>query len=214
MASLSIMDSSDGSSSNSENNLGDNIWYNKGVIKSATDTSDQTVTFPSGDTKKFDIAILLEIAIEGLQYPKKITVSGDFAKDHTGQITGWGGAFKVQKLLQAAVVKGELDNYRLTQEQISSLINKEVAFINYKKKDGKFTTWNRIYPVNAPKEVLKTDFKKDRARLDKGGWTNNYDSGDSLPNQINNGSTQEAWMKKDDMPQGSLSVGTQTKFMG
>ncbi len=211
MANLSF--TGNGSDSGSENNLGDNVWYNKGTIKSAVDTSDEVVNFGNGDVK-WDIAVLLEIAIDGLQYPKKVTVSGNFRKDHTGSVVDWGGAFKVQKLFQAAGIAGELVNNKLTQEILTSLLNKEVSFINYKKKDGKFATWNRFYPVNAPKEVIKKDFLKDRARIDKGGWTNNYDPGDSLPNQVSNGSSQEAWMQKDDLPQGNLSFDNSTKFMG
>jgi len=215
MANLSFSsESSNGT--NDENNLGDNIWYNKGTIKSATDKSGVTVTFPSGDSVSYDCSCELEIAIEGLQYPKTMTVSGNFKKDHTGAVLDWGGAFKVQKLFQAAAITGKLDdNNKLTPETLSSLIGKEVAFLNYKNKKGKYSSWARFYPVNAPKEVMKNDFLKDRARIDKGGWTNNYDKGDALPNQINNGSTQEAWMSKDDgMPQGNLSLDSSTKFMG
>jgi len=211
MADLSF--TSNGSDSGSENNLGDNVWYNKGTIKSATDTTDKTVNFGRGDVT-FDIACELEIAIEGLQYPKTVTVSGNFRKDHTGQVVDWGGAFKIQKLFQAAGITGNLVNNRLTPDILNSLLGKEVSFINYKKKDGKFATWNRFYPTNAPKEVIKKDFLKDRARIDKGGWTNNYDPGDSLPNQVSNGSTKEAWMQSDDLPQGNLSFDNSTKFMG
>ena len=120
----------------------------------------------------------------------------------------------MQKLFNAAGITGELVNNKLTPEILNSLLNKEVSFINYKKKDGKFATWNRFYPVNAPKQAIKTDFLKDRARIDKGGWTNNYDSGDSLPDQISNGATKEAWMSNDDMPQGNLSFDNSSKFMG
>ena len=143
-----------------------------------------------------------------------MTVSGNFKKDHTGQVIDWGGAFKIQKLFQAAGVTGELDNNRLTPAILSSLVDREVAFLNYKNTKGKYSSWSRIYPVNAPKEVMKKDFLKDRARIDKGGWTNNYDSGDSMPNQVTNGSTQEAWMQKDDLPQGNLNLGSNSKFMG
>ncbi len=211
MADLSF--TSNGSDSGSENNLGDNVWYNKGTIKSAIDTTDKAVNFGRGDVT-FDIACELEIAIEGLQYPKTVTVSGNFRKDHTGQVVDWGGAFKIQKLFQAAGITGNLVNNRLTPDILNSLLGKEVSFINYKKKDGKFATWNRFYPTNAPKEVIKKDFLKDRARIDKGGWTNNYDPGDSLPNQVSNGSTKEAWMQSDDLPQGNLSFDNSTKFMG
>ena len=211
MADLSF--TGNGSDSGNENNLGDNIWYNRGTIKSATDTSDEIVTF--GDKEvKFDIAVLLEVAIDSLQYPKKVTVSGNFRKDHTGSVVDWGGAFKIQKLFQAAGITGKLVNNQITKESLNSLLGKEVSFINYKKKDGKFATWARFYPVNAPKEVIKKDFLKDRARIDKGGYINNYDSGDSLPNQISDDSSKEAWMQKDDLPQGNLSFDNSTKFMG
>ncbi len=210
MANLSL--SGNGSDAGSENNLGSNIWYNKGVIKVATDASDEVVNFGNGDVK-YDIAVYMEIAIDGLQYPKKVTVSGNFKKDHTGSVIDWGGAFKVQKLFQAAGITGDLVNNKLTQEILTSLINKEVAFINYKNKTGKFSTWNRFYPTNAPKQAIKADFEKDRARIDKGGWTNNWDKGDVLPDQLNNGSSKEAWMQKDDeMPQGNLSLNN--TFMG
>tara|TARA_R100000458_G_scaffold33295_1_gene30609 strand:- start:785 stop:1420 length:636 start_codon:yes stop_codon:yes gene_type:complete len=211
MANLSFDGGS--SDSNSDKYLGDNIWYNSGVIKKATDTSDKVVDFGNAQVK-YDIAVELEIAIEGLQYPKTMTVSGNFKKDHTGQVIDWGGAFKIQKLFQAAGVTGELDNNKLTPAILSSLVDREVAFLNYKNTKGKYSSWSRIYPVNAPKEVMKKDFLKDRARIDKGGWTNNYDSGDSMPNQVTNGSTQEAWMQKDDLPQGNLTLGSNSKFMG
>tara|TARA_R100000234_G_scaffold120092_1_gene105356 strand:+ start:4045 stop:4689 length:645 start_codon:yes stop_codon:yes gene_type:complete len=214
MANLSFSSGSDNGTDN-ENNLGDNIWYNRGTIKKATDKSGETVTFPNGNTVTYDISCELEVAVPGLDKHKTITISGNFKRDHTGQVIDWGGAFRIQKMFNAAVVTGELNNNRLTPEVLASLIGKEVAFLNYKNTSGKYSSWTRLYPVNAPKEAMKKDFLKDRARIDKGGWINNYDKGDALPNQISNGSTKEAWMNKtDELPQGNLSFDSSNKFMG
>tara|TARA_R100000278_G_scaffold89000_1_gene67885 strand:+ start:545 stop:1186 length:642 start_codon:yes stop_codon:yes gene_type:complete len=213
MANLSL---SSTSSTPDNNNLGDNIWYNKGTISAATDKSGQTFNF-GNNSASYDLSVELQIDIPGLQYPKTVTVSGNFKKDHQGVVLDWGGAFKVQKVFQAAGLTGDLVDNRLTPETVQGLIGKEVAFINYKNTNGKFSTWNRFYPTNAPKEVIKRDFLKDRARLDKGGYTNNYDAGDSMPNQVgNDANVNEPWMKTGSTSnsQGSLSLGNGTKFMG
>lgn len=180
-----------------DNNLGQNIYYNKGTITVAKDVTDKEEGQMFG---KKDLAIYIEIMVDGLEFPKKVTLAGDFKRDTNDAIIGWGGAFVIEKLFNAVDVKGKLTgSHKVPNSVLKEVVGKEVAFITYKNKTGKFSTWRHMFHVNAQKTHLRDNFLKDRARLDKGGWTNNWDSGDSLPSSAPS-TTQEPWQQTQQQP--------------
>ena len=180
-----------------DNNLGENVYYNKGKISSAKDVTGTEEGQMFGPK---DIAIFIEVQVDGLEFPKKITLSGDFKKDTNGAIIGWGGAFIVEKLFQAVDIKGSLtSDHKVSPETLKDLVGKEVAFLTYKNKTGKFSTWRHMFSVKNDKNFMKQNFIKDRARIDKGGWKNNWDSGDSLPSSSPS-TTQEPWQQTQQKP--------------
>jgi len=181
------------SSSPNSNSLGQNCYYNLGTITKVTDTSDT-----AENKYEKDVAIQLEMTVEGLEYPKTVTISGDFKKDVSGVIVGWGGAFKVEKLFTAAGIKGESivkpnGKTGFASEIVNQLLGKQVAHLSFKKVDGKYKVWDQIFNPEVTPQVLKNLFTKDRDRITKGG----YDAGkswkwdrgevDGLPNAVPNG---------------------------
>ena len=155
------------------NSLGGNCFYNVGTISKATDTTNT----PENKFEK-DIAIQLEISIDGLEYPKTVTVAGDWKRDALGVITGWGGAFKVQKLLQACGVEGQTEDRENKQagikaDSISSLVGKECAHLSFKKMDGKYKVWDQFFSVETTPQVIKNAFIKDQIRITAGGYNTN-----------------------------------------
>jgi len=185
------------SKAGNNNSLGGNMYYNKGTISSVKDVTDHEEGQMFG---KKDIAIQVDIMVDGLEFPKKVTLSGDFKKDTNNVVIEWGGAFVVQKLFQAAGIKGALgEDMKVPEAILKTLVGKEIAFLTYKNKQGKFSTFRQMFSVDTDRNIIKDMFLKDRARLDKGGWNNNYDSGDALPSSGTT-TTQEPWQQTQQKP--------------
>lgn len=167
----------------STNYLGENIFYNEGVITKARDDSDTS-------DNKFDndLAIYLEMKVENLENPKIVTITGDFKKDAAGQITDWGGAFKIQKLIQACgISNGTLnEKYRVDKSIIEEMVGKKVSYLQYKKKDGKWKVWQTFYHPGSftDRNELKSAFLKyvNNIKGYSAGQTWEYDPGSNMPN--------------------------------
>jgi hypothetical protein len=154
---LRIDDIGNGSNSNSIK-LTDGVYAQKFTI---IDANIKYNTAYFEDTRD----ILLELTINaGKDENWTIQLAGNYKRDDKGQITGWGTAFPIAKLLHTCGISAEVDdNGRFNMEDLRPIANQELYKITYVaglKEDGKpkYKTWNTYFSPNATAEEMRNEF--------------------------------------------------------
>jgi len=121
-----------------------------------------------------DLSLLLEVKKQiGSTYDYQLNIRGNFKKDTSGRIIGWGSNFKIQKLFNNLSAVGVVNSDgTLETRSLEQLIGKDIFVLNYisgTKNDGrlKYQMWDT---VAADRTTLLTDFNKS---LDS-GYPRNY----------------------------------------
>ena len=155
--------SSNTTSKNSENIFVDNVKVVTADINYETKQDWQTYSD--------DISINMTLDI-GRDFQPSFYIGGNFKKDETsGQVVGWGTAFKIKLFFDAIgmpirLSKGKLlQDQRLPDDAASQLIGKEFARLTYKstklKKtgDNMWKEWQETRPTNVDHAEFKDIFR-------------------------------------------------------
>ena len=155
--------SSNTTSTNSENIFVDNV-------KVVTDDINYE-TKQDWQTYSDDMSINMTLDI-GRDFQPNFYIGGNFKKDETsGQVIGWGTAFKIKLFFDAIgmpirLSKGKLlQDQRLPDDAASQLIGKEFARLTYKstklKKtgDNMWKEWQETRPTNVDHAEFKDIFR-------------------------------------------------------
>ena len=155
--------SSNTTSTNSENIFVDNVKVVTADINYETKQDWQTYSD--------DMSINMTLDI-GRDFQPSFYIGGNFKKDETsGQVIGWGTAFKVKLFFDAIgmpirLSKGKLlQDQRLPDDAASQLIGKEFARLTYKstklKKtgDNMWKEWQETRPTNVDHAEFKDIFR-------------------------------------------------------
>lgn len=124
--------------------MADGVFIDKGVI-TAAQVEYGAKKYESW--KPVDVAVKLQLAVEGLDFTKDLWIGGNFRKDGTPQggqvVTGVGGAFKVLRVFDELGIIGEIDDQgRFTDPHgiVDALQGRELFYLQYvayKKDNGK-----------------------------------------------------------------------------
>lgn len=172
-----------------KNEIAPNCYADEITIIKATDKSKQEVF-----GRNYDLAIELEGQVEGLQFPTKITVKGNFKKDQEGNVQDWGAAFVVNDMLwESGVLDGRekvvLDEMlamlivgKVPESILEGLIGRKLwkaSYVYGYKEDGKakYGTFNKLCSTF---DRLKETWEASRK--------NNFPS-DYIPKTPDNGQT-------------------------
>ena len=155
--------SSNTTSTNSENIFVDNVKVVTADINYETKQDWQTYSD--------DMSINMTLDI-GRDFQPNFYIGGNFKKDETsGQVIGWGTAFKIKLFFDAIgmpirLSKGKLlQDQRLPDDAASQLIGKEFARLTYKstklKKtgDNMWKEWQETRPTNVDHAEFKDIFR-------------------------------------------------------
>ena len=155
--------SSNTTSTNSENIFVDNVKVVTADINYETKQDWQTYSD--------DMSINMTLDI-GRDFQPSFYIGGNFKKDETsGQVIGWGTAFKIKLFFDAIgmpirLSKGKLlQDQRLPDDAASQLIGKEFARLTYKstklKKtgDNMWKEWQETRPTNVDHAEFKDIFR-------------------------------------------------------
>ena len=155
--------SSNTTSTNSENIFVDNVKVVTADINYETKQDWQTYSD--------DMSINMTLDI-GRDFQPNFYIGGNFKKDETsGQVIGWGTAFKIKLFFDAIgmpirLSKGKLlQDQRLPDDAASQLIGKEFARLTYKstklKKtgDNMWKEWQETRPTNVDHAEFKDKFR-------------------------------------------------------
>ena len=145
-----------------------------------------------------DLCLLLEITKKnGSTYDFQLNIRGNFKKDSTGRIIGWGSAFKIQKLFTNLSAVGIINSDGTIDDKcLPKLIGKDIYVLNYVsglKEDGSIK-YQMYDAVAVDRESLIEDFQKSNDK----GYPKNFnprvlmeelsDSPDQLPDDSNSDS--------------------------
>lgn len=162
------------------------VFVQKGTITAAEDA---TGTLP------FEVECAIKVTVDiGREFNKDLTIYGDFKKDERGCLTGWGSAFRIDRLINhVGGWNGELNEPVIPQEALECLIGKTVMFLQYvkgKSDEGKtrYATYQIVADETEGMDYLVAAFKKDL----KEGYLGNYhpevlDGGDTSFEPATNG---------------------------
>ena len=111
-----------------------------------------------------DLSLLLEIKKQnGSCYDYQLSIRGNFKRDSTGRIIGWGSAFKIQKLFNNLSLIGSVNTDGSIDEKcLQQLVGKEIFVLNYVsglKDDGsvRYQMWDS---VAEDRPTIQSDFLK------------------------------------------------------
>jgi len=164
--------------------------YAKDVITSKVTVTDLKVHYnesaPWNENQIFDIALEVKVDI-GKDFQPFFTIRGNYQKNETtGEITGWGSAFKIRRFFNSVgIIDFVTDNQgRLPAELLQAAIGKQFVKLDYVKSnvDGKlkYSTWE----VTGTDTIrLEGEFRK---AYDDTGYPKNF-----FPECINDPSTVE-----------------------
>ena len=155
--------SSNTTSTNSENIFVDNVKVVTADINYETKQDWQTYSD--------DMSINMTLDI-GRDFQPNFYIGGNFKKDETsGQVIGWGTAFKIKLFFDAIgmpirLSKGKLlQDQRLPDDAASQLIGKEFARLTYtctklkKTGDNMWKEWQETRPTNVDHAEFKDIFR-------------------------------------------------------
>jgi len=109
----------------------------------------------------------------GSTYEYQLNVRGNFKKDHSEKITGWGSNFKLQKLFQCLNINGIVNtDGTISQNSLDALIGNEVYALSYisglkEDESHKYQMWDIL---SDSKTTLEEDFQYSNDR----GYPKNY----------------------------------------
>jgi hypothetical protein len=142
----------------------DNTFVTREKIAKA----EKLTVLPFGNGNARDIIIHVtfrEVEFNGKKFSPDIYVLGNFKKDAEGRVTGWGSAFKIRNLFNAAGIAGMVDDDgNISESLVSSLEGCEIYIIKYCYRDGekkKFKAWTETFAgidMNEPIAHLKKEF--------------------------------------------------------
>lgn len=117
-----------------------------------------------GITWDIDLSLLLEIRKQnGSTYDYQLNIRGNFKKDSSGRIIGWGSNFKIQKLFNNLSAVGVVNSDGTIEDQsLQQLIGKDIFVLNYisgTKEDGRLK-YQMYDAVALDRTTLLTDFNK------------------------------------------------------
>lgn len=115
-------------------------------------------------TKPCDIGVQLILEI-GKTFQPTLAISGDFQRDDSGEIIGWGRANKVRELfVKLGAAEGLTEDNRLPPDVLESLIGKKILRLSYvsgRKDNGKlkYSDWSEVGIPEDGAEVLAKRFE-------------------------------------------------------
>jgi hypothetical protein len=118
---------------------------------------------------EFNPEIVNDIALKvyydaGFDEPSTLYINGNLKKDEmTGEVIGWGSAFKIKDFFFVCGVKGDLtDDNKIPEEWLDKVIGSEVAILRYVKseEDGKYK-FNKWDIIGRNVEALEAKFRKE-----------------------------------------------------
>ena len=159
---LSIRDNN----GSSEGYMGNGLFVDEAEIVGLTDTSGKTSQF-----QKFPNDLSLEIKVKMTKngWDKTFNSGGNFTKDKmTGEITNWGGAFKVRDFFIATGQKetlqtalADLESGQVPQIMLDNAMGKTILILSYRNKRDKTSTWNQVFSPERKKESMSSYFMKE-----------------------------------------------------
>jgi len=142
-----------------------------------------------------DCAIEIVFSLEGKDWDKNLTISGDVKRAPSveengvktkGEIVGWGGAFKVERFFQSTGVltqgldlneNPETKAMIIPDALLNSVLGKQVKLLSYPNKNGKTTTWDIVSTPGAEPDKMVEHFMMQwqRSRTNpKGPYPKNF----------------------------------------
>jgi hypothetical protein len=147
-----------------------NIFVNEAKILSITVEEDP---FPDSKYPAPDLAIRVKFDV-GASFEPEDLIVGNFKKDEvTGEVLGWGSAFKVGDFFLKALDLKDIaltDDNKIPEEYMKDAIGKSVLRLTYaysKNIEGKnkYKPWNKFGDVSKSPEILIKGFN---AQVEKG----------------------------------------------
>ena len=147
-----------------------NLFVNNAKILSVEAVNNP---FPSSPYEPPDLAIKITFDVGASFQPEDI-ITGNFKKDKvSGEVIGWGSAFKVGDFFLKALGMTDLsltDDNKIPEEYLTKAIGKSVLRLTYaytKSLEGKnkFKSWNKYGDPSKPTEILIKGF---HAQVEKG----------------------------------------------
>lgn len=168
----------------------DGVYARIKNITKVKDLSGETIEWAGN--KSFDLAIEVEFD-EG--FP--LTLMGNL-KFSGNDVEGWGGAFTIALLFEAAGVTANLNNAnRFTPADLRKLIGKPIVTVSYCNgtytKDGKsgnsYGYWNQVFSVNDNEQALINQILDAWEYSRKNGYPSNYQYPSATGSGISTGSS-------------------------
>ena len=150
----------------SESYMGNGIFVDDAEIVNLNNTSGQTSEF-----QKFsnDLSIEIKVRMHKNDWERTFNIGGNLTKDQTtGEVTNWGGAFKVRDFFLSTGQKealesalSEIESGRIPREMINDAIGKNILVLSYRNKKDKTSTWNQVFSPERKKDSMKNYFLKE-----------------------------------------------------
>ena len=117
-----------------------------------------------GITWDIDLLLLLEVRKQnGSTYDYQLNIRGNFRKDSSGRIIGWGSNFKIQKLFNNLSAVGVINSDgSIDEKSLQQLIGKDIFVLNYisgTREDGRLK-YQMYDAVALDRTTLLADFNK------------------------------------------------------
>lgn len=83
--------------------------------------------------------VILQVTVNRGQFEVPVTIEGNYRRDDSGRITGWGGLFRIALLLESCGITTEVgDDGRIPREALEQLVGKKVVSLSvpYEGKEG------------------------------------------------------------------------------
>ena len=147
----------------------DGFFVDVASIKTVKDVSGQTTArmkYP------MDLAVEVTFILSDKGWESTLTIGGNFQKDPSGAVKGWGGAFKVERFFQAS---GALDqkvdlthDSKLPTEVLQAAIGKEVKLLSYPNTKDSTSKWDIVSHANSDSgafvDYFVEQYEKSKAR--------------------------------------------------
>lgn len=121
-----------------------------------------------------DLSLLLEIKKQnGSTYDFQLNIRGNFKRDSSNKIIGWGSAFKIQKLFNNLALIGSVNTDGSIDEKcLQQLIGKDIFVLNYVSglKDDGSVRYQMYDAVAEDRPAIQNDFLKSTDR----GYPKNF----------------------------------------
>ena len=111
-----------------------------------------------------DLSLLLEIKKQnGTTYDFQLNIRGNFKRDSSGKIIGWGSAFKIQKLFNNLLLVGSVNaDGSIDEKCLQQLVGKDIFVLNYVSglKDDGSVRYQMYDAIAEDRQTIQNDFLK------------------------------------------------------